>query len=107
MQFCSAVWATCSGRHCRWVVRGTHAVLTGHTGIPESMLFTHLEDVKSGDTIEVVIYGEVSTYRVTTTEVILAFQPLCLDSQKPRSAKAPRGFCREETDQPNRMAASS
>lgn len=50
---------------------GTHAVLTGHTGIPESTLFTHLEDVKPGDTVEVVVYGEVLTYRVTTTEVIL------------------------------------
>lgn len=27
---------------------GSHAVLTGHTGIPESTLFTHLDDVKQG-----------------------------------------------------------
>lgn len=50
---------------------GTHAVLTGHTGIPESTLFTHLKDLRPGDTIELVVYGEVLSYRVTTTEVIL------------------------------------
>lgn len=50
---------------------GTHAVLTGHSGIPESALFTDLEKVKMGDLISVVVYGEVLTYKVTSTEVIL------------------------------------
>lgn len=49
---------------------GSHAVLTGHTGIPESTLFTHLDDVKLGDTVEMEVYGEVLTYRVNNIEVV-------------------------------------
>lgn len=50
---------------------GTHAVLTGHSGIPESTLFTDLEKVKVGQDISVEVYGEVLTYRVTQVETIL------------------------------------
>ena len=50
---------------------GTHAVLTGHSGIPESTLFTDLEKVKVGQEISMEVYGEVLTYRVRQVETIL------------------------------------
>lgn len=50
---------------------GTHAVLTGHSGVPESTLFTDLEKVKIGQAISLEVYGEVLTYRVTGVETIL------------------------------------
>lgn len=50
---------------------GTHAVLTGHSGIPESTLFTDLEKVKVGQQISLEVYGEVLTYNVTSVETIL------------------------------------
>lgn len=51
--------------------QGTHTVLTGHAGIPEATLFTHLEDVVLGDSVDVEVYGEVLTYQVNNIEVIL------------------------------------
>lgn len=50
---------------------GTHAVLTGHSGIPESSLFTDLEKVRIGQQISLEVYGEVLTYSVTSVETIL------------------------------------
>lgn len=50
---------------------GTHAVLTGHSGIPESTIFTDLEKVKVGEQISLHVYGEVLSYRVTKVETIL------------------------------------
>lgn len=63
---------------------GTHAVLTGHAGVPESTLFTHLDEVALGDLVEVEVYGEQLTYRVTDTEVIL---PTQTDSLRPVAGK--------------------
>ncbi len=50
---------------------GTHAVLTGHSGIPESTLFTDLEKVRVGQLITLEVYGEVLSYSVTSVETIL------------------------------------
>ncbi|POH56928.1 class C sortase [Arthrobacter glacialis] len=50
---------------------GTHAVLTGHSGLPESTIFTDLEEVKVGEQISLEVYGEVLTYRVSSIETIL------------------------------------
>lgn len=50
---------------------GTHAVLTGHSGLPEATLFSDLEQVKIGQEISVEVYGEVLKYRVTSIETIL------------------------------------
>lgn len=59
---------------------GTHAVLTGHTGVPETTLFTHLDQVKMGEHIEVEVYGEALTYQVDNIEVVL---PTETDSLRP------------------------
>lgn len=50
---------------------GTQAVLTGHTGIPESTLLAHLDEVEMGDEFTVDVYGERLTYRVNNIEVVL------------------------------------
>ncbi|MHA7268244.1 class C sortase [Arthrobacter sp. HLT1-20] len=63
---------------------GTHAVFTGHTGLPEATLFTHLEEVQLGDSVELEVYGEVLTYRVTTIEVVL---PTKTESLRPVQGK--------------------
>lgn len=49
---------------------GTRSILTGHSGLPESVLFTDLEQVEVGELFEVDVYGEVLTYRVRDVQVI-------------------------------------
>lgn len=49
---------------------GTHAVLTGHRGLADAELFTHLDRVAKGDTFTIEVFGEVLTYRVTEIEVV-------------------------------------
>lgn len=43
---------------------GTHAVLTGHSGVAESVLFSHLHELEIGDTMQIVVLGETLTYEV-------------------------------------------
>lgn len=43
---------------------GTHAVLTGHTGLSGAKLFTDLTELKEGDIFEIVIMKESLTYRI-------------------------------------------
>ncbi len=59
---------------------GTHSVLTGHRGLPESTMFTDLDQVKPGDMIYVDVLGRTLAYRVTTNEVKL---PTQTDSLRP------------------------
>lgn len=49
---------------------GTHAVLTGHRGLAESELFTHLDRLAVGDTFTIEVFGQVLTYRVGETKVV-------------------------------------
>ena len=49
---------------------GTHGVLTGHRGLPESVLFSDLDRVQVGDLFELDVYGEVLTYAVREVQVI-------------------------------------
>jgi sortase A len=50
---------------------GTHAVLTGHSGIPGDSLFTRLGEVGIGDTVEVEVAGEKLTYVVDQIRTVL------------------------------------
>lgn len=50
---------------------GSHAVLTGHTGLTNATLFDHLDKVKEGDAIYVQVSGEKLKYEVHSTEVVL------------------------------------
>lgn len=63
---------------------GSHAVLTGHTGLTTATLFDHLTDVKVGDAIYVQVAGEKLKYEVDSTEVVL---PDETDSLKPKDGK--------------------
>ena len=48
----------------------THAVLTGHTGLSTSELFTNLIDLEIGDVFYIHILNETLTYKIYETEVI-------------------------------------
>ncbi|APT93605.1 fimbrial protein [Corynebacterium phocae] len=50
---------------------GTHAVLTGHTGIPVATLWDNLIDVKKGDAIYLTVSGEDMKYKVYDLQVVL------------------------------------
>ncbi|AIY00897.1 hypothetical protein ART_1298 [Arthrobacter sp. PAMC 25486] len=50
---------------------GTHAVMTGHRGLPQATLFTHLDKLQVGDTIEVDVYGRTTIYQVQNSSVVL------------------------------------
>lgn len=48
----------------------THPVLTGHTGIPDKLLFTNLSCVRPGDAFSVHVLGRTLTYRVDSVNVV-------------------------------------
>lgn len=50
---------------------GTHAILSGHTGLPSSKLFSNIDQLEVGDTFFLHILGEVLTYQVESTVVVL------------------------------------
>ncbi len=49
----------------------THSVLTGHTGLPNAELFTRLDELVVGDIFYIHVLGEILTYKVFETKVIL------------------------------------
>ena len=57
----------------------THAVLTSHSGLPQSRLFTDLLKAKVGDIFWVSVLGEEHYYRVISTETILPEQSESLE----------------------------
>lgn len=50
---------------------GTHAILSGHTGLPSSKLFSNIDQLETGDTFTLHILGETFTYRVESTVILL------------------------------------
>ena len=63
---------------------GSHAVITGHTGIPTATLFDDLIDVEVGDAIYLSTFGEKMKYRVYDTQVVLPDEVDSLTSQPGR-----------------------
>lgn len=59
---------------------GSHAVLTGHRGLPEAALFTDLDRVVPGDLVQIDVEGETVTYRIVSSEV---FDPTDTDPLLP------------------------
>lgn len=49
----------------------THAVLSGHRGLPSSKLFTDLNEMEVGDTFTVTVLDRVYTYEVNQIKVVL------------------------------------
>lgn len=51
--------------------QGTHAVLSGHTGLPSSKLFTNLEKMEIGDQFTIHIMDEALVYEVDQVLTVL------------------------------------
>lgn len=49
---------------------GTHAVITGHRGLPSSRLFTDLDQVAVGDVFVLHVLNEVLTYQVDQIHIV-------------------------------------
>lgn len=50
---------------------GTHAILSGHRGLPSSKLFTNIDQLEVGDTFTVRVLRGVLTYRVDKIQTVL------------------------------------
>lgn len=65
--------------------KGTHAVLTGHTGLTNNKLFTNLDRLEIGDVFFLSVLGEKLAYQVDQIKVILpneATENLRFDPEK-------------------------
>lgn len=51
--------------------KGTHAVITGHRGLPSAKLFTDLPKLELGDTFEITVLDETLTYEVDQILTVL------------------------------------
>ena len=51
--------------------QGTHAVLTGHTGLPSARLFTDLTELQEGDLFYIFTLDEALCYQVDQIQVVL------------------------------------
>lgn len=54
--------------------KGTHAVLSGHRGLPSSKLFTDLDKLEVGDVFYITVLSEVLTYQVDQIKTVLPHQ---------------------------------
>lgn len=59
---------------------GTHAVLTGHTGLTNATLWDNLTDVQVGDAIYLSTFGARMKYEVHETEVVLPHETESLET---------------------------
>ena len=59
--------------------KGSHAIITGHCGLPSSKLFTDLDELEEGDTFTVTVLREDFTYEV---DQILVVEPIEVESLK-------------------------
>ncbi|WP_417088205.1 class C sortase [Eubacterium maltosivorans] len=50
--------------------KGSHAVLTSHSGLNDAKLFTELEQLVKGDTFEIHVLDEILTYQVDQIKVV-------------------------------------
>ena len=58
---------------------GTHAVISGHRGLPSATLFTHLDRLREGDVFMIQVLGEVVTYEI---DRILTVEPQDVEALK-------------------------
>lgn len=61
---------------------GTHAVITGHTGLTNATMFDNLSDIQVDDGIYVSTFGERMKYEVRDIEVVLPDQTESLAAQE-------------------------
>ena len=50
--------------------KGTHCVLSGHSGLPAAMLFTNLDQLKTGDQFYIHVLDEILAYKVDQIKVV-------------------------------------
>lgn len=50
--------------------KGTHAVITGHRGLPSAELFTRLDEVVEGDVVILNVLREKYTYQIDTIRIV-------------------------------------
>jgi sortase A len=58
------------GTHLPVGGEGTRSVITGHRGLADATMFTHLDRVEEGDRFTIEVFGEVLTYEVGEIRVI-------------------------------------
>jgi sortase A len=51
--------------------KGTHAVLSGHRGLPSARLLTDLDQMCIGDTFEITVLNQTLTYEVDQIRIVL------------------------------------
>lgn len=51
--------------------KGSHAIITGHSGLAGKRMFTDLEDLDSGDVFYIKVLGETLAYKVDQIKVVL------------------------------------
>lgn len=51
--------------------KGTHAVVSGHRGLPSAKLFTRLDEVHEGDIFTLQVLDETLTYEVDQINIVL------------------------------------
>nr|MCR4752721.1 class C sortase [Eubacterium sp.] len=63
---------------------GTHAVITGHRGLPSAKLFTDIDQLKEGDKFLLQILDRTMTYEVDQIRIVLPeeLQDLEIDPEK-------------------------
>ena len=66
---------------------GTHAVLSGHRGLPSAKLFTALDEMGIGDTFSLHVLNRTLTYRVDQCAVVLP------DDSNHLGIEADRDYC--------------
>ena len=64
--------------------KGTHCVLSGHTGTADKELFTNLDQLKNGEVFYLHIWGETLAYKVDNIQVVLPneTEALYIDREK-------------------------
>lgn len=59
--------------------KGTHTVVSGHTGLPSAKLFTGLDSLKEGDTFAFHVFDDTYTYQVDQIRTVLPHEMRDLD----------------------------
>lgn len=60
----------------------THSVLTGHRGLPNSKLFTRLDELEDGDLFYIQVCNKTLAYTVSNIQVIKPEEVECLEIQQ-------------------------
>ena len=53
---------------------GTHAVMSGHRGLPSARLFTDLDKLEPGDIFRITVLSEVLTYQVDQVKTVKPYE---------------------------------